>query len=118
MVHGDCSSRGCYAMTNAQIEEIYALATAAFKGGQKHFNVHAFPFRLSDANLARYAGNQWYDFWANLKEGYDHFEATNRLPGVGVKAGKYVFYDDAETPLSAAAFAGDGRVTMIYSPKG
>lgn len=26
MVHGDCSSRGCYAMTDEQISEIYALA--------------------------------------------------------------------------------------------
>ena len=25
MVHGDCSSRGCYAMTDEQISEIYAL---------------------------------------------------------------------------------------------
>ncbi len=25
MVHGDCSSRGCYAMTDEQIAEIYAL---------------------------------------------------------------------------------------------
>src|SRR5437588_7803382 len=25
MVHGDCSSRGCYAMTDEQIAEIYSL---------------------------------------------------------------------------------------------
>ena len=35
MVHGDCSSRGCYAMTDEQIGEIYALGREAFFGGQK-----------------------------------------------------------------------------------
>src|SRR6202795_4832679 len=30
MVHGDCSSRGCYAMTDEQIQEIYALARESF----------------------------------------------------------------------------------------
>ena len=35
MVHGDCSSRGCYAMTDEQIQEIYALARESFFGGQK-----------------------------------------------------------------------------------
>ena len=37
MVHGDCSSRGCYAMTDEQIQEIYALARESFFGGQKSF---------------------------------------------------------------------------------
>ncbi|NBR12598.1 MAG: hypothetical protein EBU00_10490, partial [Alphaproteobacteria bacterium] len=35
MVHGTCSSRGCYAMTNEQMDEIYAVMREAFQGGQK-----------------------------------------------------------------------------------
>ena len=35
MIHGDCSSRGCYAMTDEQIGEIYSLARESFLGGQK-----------------------------------------------------------------------------------
>ena len=35
MVHGKCSSAGCYAMTDALIEEIYALARESFSGGQE-----------------------------------------------------------------------------------
>src|SRR5205814_4008695 len=35
MIHGGCSSAGCYAMTDEQIAEIYALAREAFFGGQK-----------------------------------------------------------------------------------
>ena len=35
MVHGTCSSAGCYAMTDTGMSEIYALMRDAFKGGQK-----------------------------------------------------------------------------------
>ena len=43
MVHGDCSSRGCYAMTDEQVSEIYALARESFFGGQRSFQVQAYP---------------------------------------------------------------------------
>ena len=58
MVHGKCKSVGCYAMTDALIEEIYTLAREALKGGQESFEVHAFPFRMTEANMARYAGQR------------------------------------------------------------
>ncbi len=35
MVHGQCTSSGCYAMTDAQIEEIYALARDAFSAASE-----------------------------------------------------------------------------------
>ena len=53
MVHGDCSSRGCYAMTDDQIGEIYALARESFFGGQRAFQVQAYPFRMTAANFAQ-----------------------------------------------------------------
>ena len=37
MIYGDCSSRGCYAMTDEQIGEIYSLARELFLGGQPSF---------------------------------------------------------------------------------
>ena len=55
MIHGKCKSAGCYAMTDALIEEIYAMAREAFIGGQDSFQVHAFPFRMTAANMARHA---------------------------------------------------------------
>jgi murein L,D-transpeptidase YafK len=94
MVHGGCESAGCYAITDEKIEELYALAREAFMGGQREFKVHAFPFRMSEENLARNASSQWYPFWRNLKEGYDLFEATRRPPVVGVKDRSYVFFPD------------------------
>ncbi len=90
MVHGDCRSAGCYAMTDALIEEIYILAREAFSAGQAKFHVHAFPFRLSEANMRRHRGHKWYGFWASLKDGYDAFEATKVVPSVNVCARQYL----------------------------
>ena len=33
MVHGVCSSAGCFSMTDEQIDDIYAMAREAFRGG-------------------------------------------------------------------------------------
>ncbi len=89
MVHGKCKSAGCYAMTDALIEEIYALAREQYSNGQESFPVHAYPFRMTEANMARYKGHQWYSFWQSLKEGYDAFETTRQVPTVTVCEKKY-----------------------------
>src|SRR3954471_20456432 len=82
MVHGDCSSRGCYAMTDDQIGEIYALARESFFGGQSAFQVQAYPFRMTAANFAKHRNNPNIPFWRMLKEGSDHFEVTHQEPVV------------------------------------
>jgi murein L,D-transpeptidase YafK len=94
MIHGICSSRGCYAMTDEQIGEIYALARESFFGGQQTFQVQAFPFRMTPLNMARHRSNPNMAFWKMLKEGYDHFEVTRLEPKVNVCDKRYVF--DAE----------------------
>ncbi|GAA5444657.1 hypothetical protein Misp06_02847 [Microbulbifer sp. NBRC 101763] len=91
MVHGDCVSIGCYAMTDTNINEIYTLATEALKGGQPFFRVHAFPFKLTDENLDKYRDHRWYEFWRNLQGGYKYFLVHGRPPNVEVEQGKYVF---------------------------
>jgi len=91
MVHGACSSSGCYSMTDAQIEEIYAFGRDAFQGGQTEFQIQAFPFRMTAANMARYRNDPNYEFWTMLKEGYDHFEITKVPPKVDVCEKRYVF---------------------------
>jgi len=90
MVHGKCKSAGCYAMTDTLIEEIYALARESFKGGQTSFPLHAFPFRMTDANMQRHRDSPWMPFWATLKEGYDHFENYRVPPAVTVCEKRYV----------------------------
>ena len=91
MVHGNCVSIGCYAMTNARIEEIYSLCDAALKGGQRFFRVHIFPFRMTEANMKRHAQSKWIEEWYNLKQGYDWFEKSKRPPNVTVSARRYLF---------------------------
>jgi len=91
MVHGACVSIGCYAMTDIGIEKIYAAVDVALRGDQDAVDVHIFPFRMTSENLASREGHQWYDFWLNLKEGYDAFESTHRIPNVGVYGRKYTF---------------------------
>jgi murein L,D-transpeptidase YafK len=90
MVHGDCRSAGCFAMTDALIEEIYILAREAFQGGQRQFQVHAFPFRMTEANLTKHKGSEWYGFWKTLKEGYETFETTHLPPKVAVCSKQYL----------------------------
>jgi murein L,D-transpeptidase YafK len=90
MVHGNCKSAGCYAMTDAYIEEIYIMARDAFAAGQTRFHVHAYPFRMTAANMARHKDSQWNPFWQRLKEGYDSFEATGRPPVVKVCGKQYL----------------------------
>jgi murein L,D-transpeptidase YafK len=96
MVHGDCSSAGCYAMTDEQIQEIYALGRDSFLGGQKSFQVQAYPFRMTALNMAKHRNNPNMPFWRMIKEGNDHFEVTRAEPHVDVCEKHYVF--DARAP--------------------
>ena len=89
MVHGNCLSVGCYAMTDAGIEEIYVLVEAALRGGQDFVPVHAFPFRPTSARMARAAASPWHGFWTDLASAYQLFDTTTRLPQIKVTDGRY-----------------------------
>ena len=95
MIHGDCSSSGCYAMTDEQISEIYSLARDSLIG-RPAFQVQAYPFRLTPANLARHRNSPSLAFWKMLKIGNDHFETSHLEPKVDVCNRRYVF--DAQPP--------------------
>jgi murein L,D-transpeptidase YafK len=91
MVHGTCSSAGCFAMTDATIAEIYAIAREAFIGGQRSFQFQSYPFRMTAENMAKFRNDPNIGFWQNLKEGSDYFEALREEPKVGQCGTKYVF---------------------------
>jgi len=91
MVHGNRVSAGCYAMTDARIEEIYTLCDASFGTGQAFFRVHCFPFRMSTERMWEALGHQWYPFWKNLKEGHDLFEQNRIPPNTTVREKHYHF---------------------------
>ncbi|WP_417909317.1 L,D-transpeptidase family protein [Candidatus Electronema sp. PJ] len=89
MVHGKCISQGCLAMGNLQVEEIYLLAHQAFLKGQKQFNIHIFPFRMTKENVEKNRYSPWYSFWQNLREGYDAFELERRVPFITADNDRY-----------------------------
>jgi murein L,D-transpeptidase YafK len=108
MIHGDCWSSGCYAMTDEQMDEIYSLARDSL-AGRPSFQVQAYPFRLTPANLARHRTNPNMPFWMMLKVGNDHFEATHLEPEVEVCDRRYVF--DAQQPPNASK-------PLVFDPTG
>lgn len=105
MVHGGCSSAGCYAITDESVDQVYAVVEAALRHGQPAVDVHAFPFALTEAALAAERGSPWYGFWRNLQQGFMLFARTGRPPAVAARDGAYVFGNDAEGPACAAIAA-------------
>ena len=114
MVHGACSSRGCYSMTDENIQEIYTLGRLAFQGGQREFQVQAFPFRMTPENMARHRNDPNMPFWLMLKEGYDHFEAIGQPPKVDVCDHRYVFN---AVPAEGKSFAASAQCPPMSMPE-
>jgi murein L,D-transpeptidase YafK len=95
MVHGVCSSAGCFSMTDDQVADIYAIARDSFAGGQREIQLQSYPFHMTAENMAKFRLDPNIDFWKNLKDGSDHFEVTKNEPSVLVCGKHYVF--DATT---------------------
>lgn len=91
MIHGGCSSIGCYAMTDGVIEQVYRLVEAAHRAGQRDVPVHAFPFRMEADNMRRYGKRALLAEWQNLKEGYDLFARSGKVPAVLLCGQRYGF---------------------------
>jgi hypothetical protein len=105
MVHGNCKSVGCFAMTDKGIEEIYGFVAAALAGGQREVAVHIFPFHMTETAIAHETGSggfmsflagggsftQYAEFWRNLKQGYDLFEQTGEPPTAYACGDHYAF---------------------------
>jgi murein L,D-transpeptidase YafK len=120
MVHGDCKSIGCYAMTNAGIDEIYTLVYSALASGEPNVPVAIYPFRMTQNNMELHSLSPWAGFWRNLKAGYDAFQATGRPPYVAVVAGRYDVTANtgaaaATTTTTTTAAAADAAVPTASS---
>lgn len=123
LVHGGCSSVGCYAMTEQVQAEIFALAGSAIEKGQQRFHVHVFPFRPTDEAMQRYQGHQWIDFWRDLKAGYDSFERTRLPPRVAICERRYQVSDGEPEDVGNPAAHGllrppatPAAITTGYAP--
>jgi murein L,D-transpeptidase YafK len=102
MVHGVCSSAGCFSMTDEQINDIYAVARDAFRGGQREIQLQSYPFHMTAENLAKYRLDPNIEFWKEIKNGADHFEVTKAEPSVLVCGKHYVFGATASGAVSPA----------------
>lgn len=102
MVHGDCKSVGCYAMTDAYIDEIYRYVESALLSGQTDLNIAIYPFRMTPENLNRHRNSAHLAFWQQLQPAYQYF-AENQIPAVvAVVNGRYVTAAHSALPAPAA----------------
>jgi murein L,D-transpeptidase YafK len=102
MVHGVCSSAGCFSMTDEQVADIYAIARDSFGGGQREIQLQSYPFHMTAENMAKFRLDPNIDFWKNLKDGSDHFEVTKAEPSVLVCGKRYVFDATASGDVSGS----------------
>jgi len=121
MVHGVCSSAGCFSMTDEQVADIYAIARESFAGGQREIQLQSYPFHMTPANMAKFRLDPNIDFWKNLKEGSDHFEVAKTEPSVLVCGKRYVFDATAKGEVSASepcpALTRDENVEALVAEK-
>jgi murein L,D-transpeptidase YafK len=101
MVHGVCSSAGCFSMTDEQVADIYAIARDSFRGGQREIQLQSYPFHMTAENLAKFRFDPNIEFWKELKNGSDHFEVVKQEPPVLVCGKRYVFGATSTRPVSA-----------------
>jgi hypothetical protein len=93
LIHGKCSSIGCFALTDGHVEELYEAVEAALNGGQSRVPVLSLPFPMTDANIARHGGVGWLPFWRELKRADELFE-RDRVPPQAMLCGtSYHFVD-------------------------
>ena len=114
MVHGNCVSIGCYAMTDPVMGELWTFVTKALIKGQKRFHVHAFPFRMTELNMALHYDDFWYPFWADLKKGYDLFEQTRIPPRVNVCDRRYVAHPDNKSSIGNTLLTKNCKIPRNY----
>jgi murein L,D-transpeptidase YafK len=121
MVHGVCSSAGCFSMTDEQVADIYAIARESFSGGQREIQLQSYPFHMTAENLAKFRLDPNIEFWKDLKNGSDHFEVTKTEPSVLVCGKRYVFDATAKGEVSATqacpSLARDENVEALVAEK-
>ncbi|MDR3157750.1 MAG: L,D-transpeptidase family protein [Zoogloeaceae bacterium] len=96
-IHGNCVSIGCLPMTDDKIREIYLHAVHAKNSGQRRIPVYIFPFRMTEANMQKYAAQNaehpaLLRFWKILQKGHARFAKNAQALQVQVdEHGEYVF---------------------------
>ena len=89
-------------MTDEQIAEIYALARESFFGGQKSFQIQAYPFKMTPLNMANHRNSPHMAFWKMLKRATTISRSHGIEPKVDVCEKRYVFDAESSSKFSAA----------------
>jgi murein L,D-transpeptidase YafK len=113
LIHGKCSSVGCFALTDDVVEDVYDIVQAALQAGQPRVPVHIFPFELTREKLAGVAGDEWSDFWKELKRGHDLFLRDGLPPRTYVCNGRYAFQSRRSRVVS---LTGNPVCTVLTRP--
>jgi hypothetical protein len=91
MIHGNCVSIGCLAMSDERIQELWIM-TKAMDDRKKRVAVYLFPARELDTLIAGESSVELKEFWTNLKTGLDLFRKAPRRLKVRVDGkGRYGF---------------------------
>ncbi len=90
MIHGECKSVGCYAMTNGYMDEIYHYVESALLRGQYEINISIYPFKMTPQNMLRHRSSSHYMFWLQLQPAYDYFVKNHQPATISVINGQYV----------------------------
>lgn len=90
-IHGSDVTVGCVPLNDYKIKEVYTLAVQARNGGQKHIEVHIFPFEMTERRMEKEKTNSNYTFWKDIQKGYSYFQEGKILPKIKIdKSGKYL----------------------------
>ena len=90
MIHGGCDSAGCYAIEDGPMQEVFTSVRDSLRAGQKSVQLQIYPFRMSRWAMYNNSNNTNFDFWSQLKVGYDKFELTKQQLDVTVIKGRYL----------------------------
>ncbi len=92
LIHGGCSSVGCYALKNGPMSVLYDLVSIALRKGQKLIPIHIFPFRFTKQNWQQHKDHKFKKFWKTLQPVYKGFNENRILPSIMVCQSGYQVY--------------------------
>ncbi len=91
LIHGRCRSIGCFALSDANVEEVYEAVRSALAAGQRQVQVVALPLRFRNKSVE--APPDLPGFWQDLSREEALFH-RDRVPAPAwLCGGRYVFED-------------------------
>ncbi len=93
LIHGKCASVGCFAIQDANVEEVYDAVRAALHNGQARIPVLALPFSFAKYAPAVEDTAKMNDFWSDLRRADILFDRDRLPPTAYVCDGRYYFAD-------------------------